>query len=363
MSWLISDDTNANSTGHLSTYDGNLYYNQDSWRLCKNMMWVGPASQKWQQSFDLDSFYSTDKDFGFNKKFNGFTFNTSAEMPSLSQEQCSLPNEQESYKNISDTSTLSKDFTATQTLYKKVESSTYKSNDKHITFTADCSGTIVAEVNDHHKRGQPDCYFYILRNGSVAAETDADSGSKMTVSYEEGDKIEFKAVNYSGRSPFAPITPYNPDISVTWESRIKEHISYYNIAQTGLFTQRDISSSQNGPSIWLWRYKRTAAINGSLTMAYDTRNTTKTYYAIYVGGVLATSFMSDTVVSNQIFVVNWSNVRVGSEIVGYCRPYFDGTAPKQYLEDEVDWVMAYCCKNEITSWDTNFSYFHTSSND
>ena len=30
MSWLISDGTNANSTGHLSTYDGNLYYNQDT---------------------------------------------------------------------------------------------------------------------------------------------------------------------------------------------------------------------------------------------------------------------------------------------------------------------------------------------
>ena len=120
MSWLISDSSSANNTGHLSTYDGNLYYNQDSWRLCKNMMWVGPESQKWQQSFDLDSFYSTDKDFGFSKKFNGFTFNTSAEMQSLSQAQGSLPDEQESYKSIS-SATFSKDFTATQTLYKKIE--------------------------------------------------------------------------------------------------------------------------------------------------------------------------------------------------------------------------------------------------
>ena len=101
MSWLVPDNASANNTGHLSTYDGNLYYNQNSWRLCKNMMWVDPTNQKWQQSFDLDRFYSTDKDFGFNKKFNGFTFNTSAEMPSLSQAQGSLPDEQESYKNIS----------------------------------------------------------------------------------------------------------------------------------------------------------------------------------------------------------------------------------------------------------------------
>ena len=371
MSWLISDSANFNDTGHLSTYDGNLYYNQDSWRLCKNMMWVEPASQKWQQSFDLDGYFSTDRDFGFDKKLNGFTFNTSDEMPSLSQEQGLLPDEQESYKNISDTSTFSKDFTATQTLYKKIEyiygnnDITYTSSDKYIAFTASCNGKIVAEVNDHHNIGQPDCYFYILKNGSEAAEADADIGSTMTVSYKEGDKIEFKAVNYRGHSPSSDITPYNPDISVTYESRIieEEHISYYNTAKTGAFSQSVIGSSQNVPIFWLWRYKRTAAKNGSLTMSYSTSNTTKTYYAIYVGGVLATSFISDTIVSNQTFDVSWSNVGVGSEIVGYCRPYFDGTAPKQYLEDEVDWAMAYCCKNEITSWDTNFGLLYVSADD
>ena len=120
MSWLISDSANYNDTGHLSTYDSSLYYNQNSWRLCKNIMWVDLTNQKWQQSFDLDSFYSTDKDFGFNKKFNGFTFNTSAEMPSLSQAQGSLPDNVESYKNISGPVTLSKDFTATQKFYEKV---------------------------------------------------------------------------------------------------------------------------------------------------------------------------------------------------------------------------------------------------
>lgn len=357
MSWLISDSANFNDTGHLSTYDGNLYYNQDSWRLCKNIMWVGPESQKWQQSFDLDSFYSTDKDFGFNKKFNGFTFNTSAEMPSLSQAQGSLPDEQESYKSISDTSTFSKDFTVTQTLYKKVESNTCTSSDKHITFTADCSGTIVAEVNDHYGSRQPDCYFYILKNGIVAASADADSGSTMIVSYREGDKIEFKAVNYSGRSPSSSITPYNPDISVTWGSDSVPHISYYSKAWTKTNKWDNyVGSSQNGPVIGLWRCSRTSSKSGSLKIRYSTENTTKTYYAAYVGGVLATSFVSETVVTSQTFDVKWSNANIDSEIIFYYRPYFDGTAPKQYLEDEVEWVISYCCKNAITSWSTNFSY-------
>lgn len=359
MSWLISDDTNGNSTGHLSTYDGNLYYNQDSWRLCKNMMWVGPESQKWQQSFNLDSFYSTDKDFGFNKKFNGFTLKTSAEMPSISQAQGSLPDNVESYKNISGPVTLSKDFTATQTLYKKIEyiygnnAITYTSSDKYIAFTARCNGKIVAEVNDHYNT---DCYFYILKNGSVAA--DADSAAKMTVTYGEGDYIEFKAVNYIGHSPSSDITLSNPDISVTYESRIieEEHISYYTKAWTKAnWWDNYVGSSQNCPVIELWRCARTSSKSGSLKIRYSAGNTTKTYYAAYVGGVLATSFVSETAVAYQTFDVKWSNASIDSEIIFYYRPYFDGTAPKQYLEDEVEWVISYCCKNAITSWSTNFT--------
>ena len=267
MSWLISDSSNANSTGHLSTYDGSLYYNQDSWRLCKNIMWVGPESQKWQQSFDLDSFYSTDKDFGFNKKFNGFTFNTSADMPSLSQAQGSLPDEQESYKSISSATFYSKeDATATQKFYKKVE------------------------------------------NG---------------------------------------------------------HISYYTrwfVAGAG-WSGTNVGEAQNGPVIQLWRLKRTVTQDGTMIMRYETANAVKTYYAVYVGGVLSTSFISQTVQDYEDFNVNWSNAAYGSEIIIYYRPYFDGTAPKKYLEDEVDWAMEYCGKNNITSWDTNFSYIYVSPND
>ena len=361
MSWLISDSANYNDTGHLSTYDGNLYYNQDSWRLCKNIMWVGPESQKWQQSFDLDSFYSTDKDFGFNKKFNGFTFNTSAEMPSLSQAQGSLPDNVESYKNISGPVTLSKDFTATQKFYEKVEYkygdvTTHTSSDKHISFTAYCSGSIIANVDDDYDDDSDDCYFYILKNGSVAASTDADSGDIMEVNYAEGDVIEFKAVNYSSHSPSSDITSYNPHIEVTWKNRSREsHISYYNQAYTTNGWEKNICLAQNNPIIDLLRCLRTTAENGSMTMKYSTDSTIKTYYGAYVGGILATSFVSETVGTDLSFDVSWSNVAVDSEIIFYCRPYFDGTAPKKYLEDEVAWVMSYCNKNAITHWSTNMS--------
>lgn len=363
MSWLISDSSNANSTGHLSTYDSSLYYNQDSWRLCKNIMWVGPESQKWQQSFDLDSFYSTDKDFGFNKKFNGFTFNTSAEMPSLSQAQGSLPDEQESYKNISSATLYSKEEAiATQKFYKSV-AKYKKSFFGNFSFTANCDG--VVEVSFDDDRNVNDTYAYLLKNGSVVSETDSDNKTTtLSTSYVKGDKIQFKVVLYSGHSPNSSEVDNGFTVYATYDVE-DEHVSYYTlgyIAGAG-WSGTNVGEAQNGPVIILWRYKRTVTENGYITLSYETDSTVKTYYAVYVGGVLSTSFISQTVHDYEDFEVKWSNAAPGSEIIFYERPYFDGTAPKKYLEDEVYWVMEYCGKNNITSWDTNFSYLRTSSND
>lgn len=364
MSWLI-DDNVSGSVAHLDSYDSEKYYNEDSWRLTKNMAFIAPSNQKYQTVKDLDSFLVTDEDFGFSKKFNGFTFKTSDEMPTFSQEQYSLPTGTESYKSISGPVTFSKDFTATQKLYKKEEIeyvsdvTTFTSEEKHISFTAYCSGTITANVDDNHSSGDSDCYFYILKNGEVADSADADSGDSMTVDYSEGDTIEFKAVNHGGHSPNSEITSHNPSIEVTWENReIKHHMSYYNKAYTDSngWDNSYIGEAQNNPVIGLWRCRRTKAKSGSLKMSYTTDSTTKTYYAAYVGGVLVASSVSETVNDDKhSFEVKWSNVGIGSEIIFYYRPYFDGTAPKTYLEDEVDWVMSYCCKNWITSWDTNLS--------
>lgn len=360
MSWLI-DDNVSGSVAHLDSYDNKKYYNEDSWRLTKNMAFIAPSNQKYQTVKDLDSFLVTDEDFGFSKKFNGFTFKTSDEMPTLSQTQGSLPTGTESYKSISST-TFSKDFTATQKLYKKEEIEfvsdvvTFTSEEKHISFTAYCSGTITANVNDNHSSGKDDCYFYILKNGEEAASADADSGSSMTVDYDKGDIIEFKAVNYRGHSPNSEITSYNPSIKVTWENReIQHHMSYYNDAYTESsgWDNSYIGEAQNNPIIGLWRCRRTNVKSGSIKMRYATNSTTKTYYAAYVGGILVASSVSEAVSDAEQINVKWSNVDRDSEIIFYHRPYFDGTVPKTYLEDEVDWAMSYCCKNEITSWATN----------
>ena len=354
MSWLISDDTNANSTGHLSTYDGNLYYNQDSWRLCKNMMWIGPASQKWQQSFDLDRLYSTDKDFGFNKKFNGFTFNTSDEMPSLSQEQGSLPDEQESYKNISSVTFSGGSGIATQKFYKKIDYSTNtvkKSASGNFSFTADCSGSV--EVLYYDNRNVNDTYAYLLKNGSIVSSQDADNASKtLSTSYVKGDKIEFKVVLYSGRSPTSTAVDTGFTSTATYDV-LAYGVSYYNnVFNPSGWT--NISASQNNPKIGLFRCAITKSENGTDVIYYNTANSTATYYAVYVCGIRVASSVSTSSGSLQFLAFGWGDVKPGAEIIFYHRPYFDGTEPKVILEDEIDWVMKYCGKNNITSWDTNF---------
>ena len=354
MSWLISDDTNANSTGHLSTYDGNLYYNQDSWRLCKNMMWIGPASQKWQQSFDLDRLYSTDKDFGFNKKFNGFTFNTSDEMPSLSQEQGSLPDEQESYKNISSVTFSGGSGIATQKFYKKIDYSTNtvkKSASGNFSFTADCSGSV--EVLYYDNRNVNDTYAYLLKNGSIVSSQDADNASKtLSTSYVKGDKIEFKVVLYSGRSPTSTAVDTGFTSTATYDV-LAYGVSYYNnVFKPSGWT--NISASQNNPKIGLFRCAITKSEKGTDVIYYNTANSTATYYAVYVCGIRVASSVSTSSGSLQFIAFGWEGVKPGAEIIFYHRPYFDGTEPKVILEDEIDWVMKYCGKNNITSWDTNF---------
>ena len=354
MSWLISDSENFNDTGHLSTYDGNLYYNQDSWRLCKNIMWVGPESQKWQQSFDLDRLYSTDKDFGFNKKFNGFTFNTSDEMPSLSQEQGSLPDEQESYKNISSVTFSGGSGIATQKFYKKIDYSTNtvkKSASGNFSFTADCSGSV--EVLYYDNRNVNDTYAYLLKNGSIVSSQDADNASKtLSTSYVKGDKIEFKVVLYSGRSPTSTAVDTGFTSIATYDV-LAYGVSYYNnVFKPSGWT--NISASQNNPKIGLFRCAITKSEKGTDVIYYNTANSTATYYAVYVCGIRVASSVSTSSGSLQFLAFGWEGVKPGAEIIFYHRPYFDGTEPKVILEDEIDWVMKYCGKNNITSWDTNF---------
>ena len=251
MSWLISDS--ANSTGHLSTYDGNLYYNQDSWRLCKNMMQIGPASQKWQQSFDLDSFYSTDKDFGFNKKFNGFILKTSADMPSLSQAQGSLPDEQESYKNIS-IATFSKneliiwkgkpliipryrdgynltDATSSKTTLPKINGLPYKGTTLHNPIYS--SSTDFISPNQQHRKSG---HFVVTKAGTVSVKCALQSLTAYINSYDNKQTINPTVTIKKNRNVVASYSNLNETKSYTANIAVSAG-DLIEAITVGIFTQ------------------------------------------------------------------------------------------------------------------------------
>lgn len=171
MSWLVPDSASYNDTGHFSTYNGDLYYNEDSWRLAKNICWISTPSQKWQQSLDLDSLYSTDLDFGFSKKFNGFTFKTSDEMPTFSQAGNEITIEQaEPCKKL-----VEKTFTKTVQPYTELYRSTntfrkflYKVDNKTYSFKPSQNGNICVEVTQGS-------YVNISLNGTIIKTLLSDS--------------------------------------------------------------------------------------------------------------------------------------------------------------------------------------------
>jgi hypothetical protein len=191
MSWLVPDNASYNDTGHFSTYNGDLYYNEDSWRLAKNICWTSIPNQKWQQSLDLDLFYSTDLDFGFSKKFNGFTFKTSDEMPTLSQAGNETTIAQaEPCKKL-----VEKTFTKTVNSYTELYRSTntfrkflYEVEDGSLTFSPSQNGHCYVECEKY--------YATISLNGtSIATIAAGKSHSFYTTT---NDKIKVSTVGMSG---------------------------------------------------------------------------------------------------------------------------------------------------------------------
>ena len=385
MSWLISDGTNANSTGHLSTYDGNLYYNQDSWRLCKNMMWIGPASQKWQQSIDLDGYFSTDRDFGFDKKFNGFILKTSDDMPSISQAQGSLPSNAEPYKSIS-SATLKKDFVGTQDFYVSNET---MANKRSVTtssyifeFTASCDGSLRGTVKDNGR----DNYYYVFKNGSVATSTDADGGSSIDVAYEKGDEIYFKVVRYSDRYSYDSsnsdgVVSDGSEISLTYdEVYTYSRKSFYGDACIAKNIWKGwLTNRQNCDAYFAARSFTTkdddSTCKADLTYIFNDSSVFPAIVSVYVGGELCATKTIDSKpdeFNGSIhfeYTPKYPEYEGSHQVILVVRPYW-GISAQSVLENDIIQFMNYSTLNYNTTvgmsfsgiggWSNGYNYEHSS---
>ena len=149
MSWLIGDSV-SNSNAHLTSYNNEKYYSEDSWRLTKNMALIAPSNQKYQTERDIDSFLVTDEDFGFDKKYNGFAIKTSGEPKHLEVDSEDIY-DTESYNEITP-KTFTKVFTSYYKSYSKNEYwellKDYNTKSKEYVYNAFASSTIFLNLQE-----------------------------------------------------------------------------------------------------------------------------------------------------------------------------------------------------------------------
>lgn len=336
MSWLIPDSASYNDTGHFSTYNGDLYYNEDSWRLAKNICWTSTPLQKWQQSFDLDSFYSTDLDFGFSKKFNGFTFKTSDEMPTLSQagNETDIEKAEEPCKKI-----IEKTFTKTVKpyieLHKNVKTITkyvYSGSRTQYSFTPSKSAT-----------------YKVVNSSTISGSCSITIGNNSVKSINSGESFEFFA------TPSDRIVVGGENFSI---HQINYFESFYQSA-------RDISN--NGAwSSWHTNYsncdelhivgvgtiKNSSIKTAEVTLTVKQNSDLPVIAGVYVGGELkAYNIFSDLgEYSVKLNLSDNFSDYVGQIVVMYVKKYYNEPL-NENLRKEIEETLKYSAKTHYISND------------
>ena len=335
MSWLVPDNASYNDTGHFSTYNKDFYYNEDSWRLAKNICWTSILNQKWQQSLDLDSFYSTDLDFGFSKKFNGFTFKTSDEMPKLSTDVNATIEQAEPCKKLVD-----KTFTKTVNSYTELYRSTstfkkfiYQVKDGSYSFRSSQNGNYYVECETQNVNIQlngtflktlisGESYsFYATTNDAIKVSTVGTSGAMSNIYFESEVESFYQAAR---------------DISNNgaWSSW---HIDYSNCDEMLLVGVGKIKSS----------FIRTAEV--TLTLKNDDY---PVIAGVYVAGELKAYDIFSTLEEHSI-KINLSNEDsnyIGQTVVMYAKRYYN-IPLNNNLRKEIEETLKYSAKTYYTSDD------------
>lgn len=384
MSWLISDDVNANGMANLGTFDKNKYFDENGWRLTKNIAWIGPTSQKWQQSYDLDGLLMTDENFGFERKYNGFGFRTSQELPSIS---------------------ISAD-DVTQTVEKRLVSTTKLFYDKNVdTQVASFSGGGFAKnyivqtpgkyrisVKDSHFWGE-DGYFYIFINGSRVAEFDADNSEQSYTSefLNVGDEILVKCTDYYSRDSYSSYDLRYDDDEINSSDYaniylvdqyverpvIVEEDAYVTLAQKinrlpckGATLKQITRSPHNGITNFIAPHGKhyqsgyfSVASDGEIDVSAVINNRTKSYSSnddyqsyncnsirVYVNGQLTNDFTSNGYGQTSVKEGDVVTIIIdGDNVDGYYEVSFDGEYCDKYYLAPKD-----CGESSFTVYKTSF---------
>lgn len=339
MSWLIGDSV-SNSNAHLTSYNNEKYYSEDSWRLTKNMALIAPSNQKYQTERDIDSFLVTDEDFGFDKKYNGFAIKTSGEPKHLGVDGEDIY-DTESYNEI------------TPKTFTKVFNSYYKSYSKKETW----------ELLSYYYTGSKEYTYNAIARSKICLSLDSDEKIEYST---DGGATFFQYIETSG-NPYYEINVEKNDkviIRSTYNdliiSIVIEIASFYGKKREegtwGEWTEWNVDKQNCGEiSIWCPGYSELQSedfrdLTAKIRIAKDDRNLEKDILAcVYVGGILTNSKVfsasNNSILPFDVDVgkpslEGYENMKPKDDgLITFLVRYNDGINPCVLMEDEIYEVM------------------------
>lgn len=339
MSWLISDSV-SNSNAHLTSYDNENYYSEDSWRLTKNMALIEPKNQKYQTERDIDSFLVTDEDFGFDKKYSGFAIKTSGEPKHLEVDSEDIY-DTESYNEITP-KTFTKVFTSYYKSYSKNEYwellKDYNTESKEYVYNAFASSTIFLDLQEG------EIIEYTI-DGLGTMQHIERYGGLFEINVEKNKKVVIKSTYY--------------DLIISSISiKIKSFYGCYNTSSNAFekWTEWNVNKQNCGEiSIWCPGYSELRSgdfkdLNTKIRISSKDRNLEKDILAcVYVGGILTNSEVfsaSDTTILPLDVDVGRPSLKEYEDmkpqddgLITFLVRYNDGVSPCVLMEDEIYEVM------------------------
>lgn len=340
MSWLIGDSV-SNSNAHLTSYDNEKYYSEDSWRLTKNMALIAPSNQKYQTERDIDSFLVTDEDFGFDKKYNGFAIKTSGEPKHLEVDSEDIY-DTESYNEITP-KTFTKVFNSYYKSYSKKETwvllSDYGPGSKEYTYNAIARSKICLSLNSDEK------IEYSTDGGATFFQYIETSGNPYyEINVEKNDKVIIKST-------------YSDLIILSIVIEIASFYGCYNTSSNAFekWTEWNVDKQNCGEiSIWCPGYSELQSgdfndLHTMIRISPQYRNLEKDILAcVYVGGILTNSKVFSASNIASLFDVDvgrpslkeYKDMKPQDDgLITFLVRYNDGVSPCVLMEDEIYEVM------------------------
>lgn len=295
MSWIVSPSSavGGSSAALNGTSKPDSYKTQKGWELTKNMAYVGPANQLYQQDFDLDPFLSPDNYRGgyysllrhHRNGYSGFKLATSAALPTVTLPASSLGSVASTIKVYgnqdfirTETESYSEQFWQFTPTYTYTKTGSITTEGLHlIVSNSAVSGSITVKClgdTDEEDHG-----YAIFVNGACVADSDADSDATISAPFEAGATVYIKASHYNYRTSFNTDGCYGNRLDASGDS------DYCNYSITSQFVGATVyfDKYQSASGDWTYHPSGTSGHHAMLVWHSSTGQTITPRYNDRVG--------------------------------------------------------------------------------